>query len=70
MNIESEKKLVINEILNVKEEWVIKAIKRLLEIDESYNISKEHMTILEERISQYASHPDDVLDWDKIKEEM
>jgi hypothetical protein len=69
MIIDSEKKEIIREILRTNDEWVLKAIRKLLdlEVDE---IDEVHKLILNERIAEYESNPDSVIDWEKLKEEL
>lgn len=69
MLIDSEKKQIIREILKTKDEWVLKAIRKLLdlEVDE---IPEEHRLVLNERVAEYESDPDNVIDWETLKEEL
>lgn len=69
MLIDSEKKQIIREILKTNDEWVLKAIRKLLdlEVDE---IPEEHRLVLNERIAEYESDPDNIIDWETFKEEL
>ena len=69
MNIELEKERIIEQLLLVQDEWLLKAMKKLLDID-SEEISDEHQFILNERIASYKADPGNVLDWEKFKEEL
>lgn len=51
MNI--EKRLIINEIENFREEWVLKAIKKLLDIDYEAEVSEVHQQVLNDSIAFY-----------------
>jgi len=68
MNI--EKRLIINEIENFREEWVLKAIKKLLDIDSEAEVSEVHQQILNDSIAFYEANPAKVLDWEKVKKEL
>lgn len=70
MNIEMDKKLIIDEIKNVEDKWILKAIKKLLDIDYEEEISEEHQQVLNERIASYEVNPSDVLEWDEVKKEL
>ncbi len=67
MNIESERQIIIEKLNEVNEEWLLKAIKRLLEIDE---VEEEHKKIIDERLSDYSRNPEDLLEWDDVKNEL
>jgi len=70
MNIETEKILIINEIKNIREEWVVKAIKKTLDIDYEAEVNEAHQQVLNERIAFYEANPSEVLDWEKVKKEL
>ncbi|MFC0772207.1 addiction module protein [Terrimonas alba] len=69
MTIDSDKKQIIREILKTKDEWVIKAIRKLLDL-EVEDIPEEHASVLNERIAEYESNPDNVIDWETLKAEL
>jgi hypothetical protein len=64
MNLEAEKNQIISEIKNIDEEWLILALKKLLDIQE---IPSHHQHILEERLPEYETKKDDLQDWDSVK---
>lgn len=70
MDIELEKRLIINEISNIQDEWILKAIKKLLDIDYEEEVSEEHQQILNDRIASYEANPLEVLEWDEVKKEL
>ncbi len=70
MDIELEKKLIIDEINNIRDEWILKAIKKLLDIDYQEEVSEEHQQILDDRIAFYEANPSQVLEWDDVKKEL
>lgn len=70
MNIETEKILIINEIKNIREEWVVKAIKKILDIDYEAEVNEEHRQILNDRIASYEANPSQVLEWEEVKNEL
>ena len=69
MIIDSDKKQIIREILRTKDEWILKAIRKLLNL-EVEDISDEHKHVLNERIAKYETNPDDVIDWEELKAEL
>jgi hypothetical protein len=69
MNLDPEKKEIIREILKTEDEWVLKAIRKLLDLHIE-DISDEHKYILNERIAAYEINPDDVIDWETLKQEL
>lgn len=70
MNIEIEKKLIISEIKNIEDERILKAIKKLLDIDYEAEVSSEHQQVLNERIASYEANPAEILEWDEVKKEL
>ena len=69
MLIDSEKKQIIRELLKTKDERVLKAIRKLLDL-EVEEIPEEHRLVLNERVAEYESDPDNVIDWETLKEEL
>lgn len=67
MTIDSEKKQIIREFLKTKDEWIIKAIRKLLDLED---ISEEHVSVLNERIAEYEFNPENVIDWEMLKTEL
>ncbi len=70
MNIEMEKKLIINEIKKTQDKLILKAIKKLLDIDYEKDVSGEHQQVLNDRIASYEAEPTLVLEWDEVKKEI
>jgi hypothetical protein len=70
MDIELEKRLIIDEISHLQDEWIVKAIKKLLDLDYDIEVSVEHQQILNERIASYEVNPSQALEWDKVKNEL
>ena len=66
MLINSDKKQIIREILKTKDQCVLKAIRKLLDLDVE-DIPEEHQQILNERIAEYESNPDNIIDWKALK---
>lgn len=67
MKIAENKKEIILRVINTDDEWVLKAIRKLLDIEE---IPEAHKQILNERESAYAANPGNLLDWEEIKKEL
>lgn len=72
MNRDEEKKLIIQEVLVLEDEWVIKAIKKLLDLDsyEETSFSEDHRLILEERREQYKKDPSQGTSLEQFIEEL
>lgn len=71
MNIELERNLIIEELNHVNDEWLLKAIKRLLGLDyPEDDIPEEHKRILDERIREFESGEATLVDWEEIKKKM
>lgn len=69
MIIDSDKKQIIREILRTKDEWILKAIRKLLNL-EVEDILDENKHILNERIAKYETNPDDIIDWEELRSEL
>ena len=69
MTIDSEKKEIIRKILKTEDEWILKAIRKLLDlrVDDTSDV---HSQILNERIAEYETNPDKVIDWEELKAEL
>ncbi len=72
MRLDEEKKLIIQEVLTLEDEWVIKAIKKLLDLDvyDEDDFSDEHKQILEERVEDYRKNPSSAISLEKFIEEL
>ena len=71
MNIELEKNLIIEEIHQVNEEWLLIAIKRLLGLDyQDVEIPEEHKRILDHRIRDYESVEAKTIEWEELKRQL
>ena len=69
-NTEIEKKQIIEAVKLEQDEGVLKAIKRLLEIDYTEDVTNEHLAILNERLEEYKNDPTAVLDWEDAKKDL
>ncbi len=72
MRLDEEKKLIIQEVLTLEDEWVIKAIKKLLDLDvyDEDDIPTEHKLILQERLEEYRKNPSSVISLEQFIEEL
>ena len=72
MRLDEEKKLIIQEVLTLEDEWVIKAIKKLLDLDvyDEDDIPPEHKLILQERLEEYRKNPSPVISLEQFIEEL
>ncbi len=70
MNIELEKNQIIEELKSVHDEWLLKAIKRLLGIDYDDEVPQEHKQILDERIKAFESGQAKTIEWEDAKKRL
>ena len=70
MNMQTGKKQIIEAIETEKDEWVLKAIKKLLDIDYSDDLPEDHLFILNERLEEYKNNPTNMLDWEDVKKDL
>jgi len=69
MTIDPDKKEIIRELLKTEDEWVLKAIRKLLNLHVE-DISEGNRHILNERIAEYETKPTNVIDWEALKAEL
>ena len=67
MKIAENKKDIIRGVLNTNDEWVLKAIRKLLDIDD---IPEAHKVILSEREAEYNSSPEKLIDWEDVQKQI
>ncbi len=70
MNIELERSQIIEELNHVNDEWLIKAIKRLLGLDFEDDIPEEHKRVLDERMKEYDAGTAETMGWDEAKKRL
>ena len=70
MNIELERTQIIEEIKHVHDEWLLKAIKRLLGLDYDDDITEEHQQVLDSRINAYESGKAETIEWEEVKKRL
>jgi hypothetical protein len=70
MNIELERSEIIEEIKHVHDEWLLKAIKRLLGLDYGDDVPEEHKQILDSRINAYESGHAKTIEWEEAKKRL
>ena len=71
MNIELERSQIIEELNHVNDEWLIKAIKRLLGLDyPGDDIPEEHKRILDDRMKDYDAGTAETMGWDEAKKRL
>ncbi|MGB0879347.1 MAG: addiction module protein [Polaribacter sp.] len=70
MNLEVRKYHLIQELFSIDKESVIDTLERVLksEKEEYQEISVEHKKELNNRLESYKENPNDVLDWDNVKD--
>lgn len=70
MNLATRKYYFIQELMNIDKESVMDALERIIkrEKEEHQDLSPELKKELDYRLKLYRENPEDVLDWDEIKE--
>jgi hypothetical protein len=69
MSIAEKKQLIIDKIETIEEEWVIRAIEKLLDIEDADETPDWHLPLVKEANEKYESNPKDGIDWDDLKKE-
>ncbi len=70
MNVELEKKRIVEELQHREEEWLIIAIKKLLDLSIPENFTSYHKNIIEERIESYKTNPNDIITLEQLKKQL
>lgn len=68
MNIEQEKQQIIQALQTRHEEWLILAMKKLLDLENEPPFSSEHEGLLKERLEAYRKNPTDVISLQDVKD--
>ena len=70
MNLEVRKYHLIQELFSIDKESVIDTLERVLKSEKEghQEISTEHKKELDNRLKSYKENPNDVLDWDDVKD--
>lgn len=69
MDLQQRKYNFIQELVHVEKESVIDALERVLkqEREQHEEVSTAHKKELDHRLESYKNNPDDVLDWETVK---
>jgi len=69
MDLQLRKYNFIQELVNVEEESVIEALELVLkrEKEQHEEISNAQRKELDQRLQSYKNNPDDILDWETVK---
>ena len=67
MNLLEKKRQIVHTIEGVQEEWLIRAIEKLLGIDDNGESPDWHIPMVKERLENYIANPKDVVRWEDIK---
>jgi len=69
MDLQLRKYNFIQELVNVEEESVIEALELVLkrEKEQHEEISNAQRKELDQRLQSYKNNPDDILDWEAVK---
>lgn len=71
MDLEARKYHFIQELFNIDKENIMTALERVLkqEKEEHQEISTVHKKELDNRLGSYKNNPNDVLDWEDVKDD-
>jgi hypothetical protein len=67
MDINLEKKLIIAELAHVEEEWLLRAIMKLLGLQEENEVPEQHRQVLDARLKDLDEDPSKLIDWEEAK---
>lgn len=69
MDLATRKYNFIQELVNVDKESIIEALERVLkqEKEKHQKISVAHKNELNKRLESYQNNPDDLLEWEDVK---
>lgn len=70
MDLQLRKYNFIREIFGIEKESAMDVLEQTLKeiIEADYEISAEHRALLDERLKSYKENPEDLLDWDQVKQ--
>ena len=69
MDISEKKKLIVDRIEGIQEEWLIRAIEKLLDIEDKDESPDWHLPLVKEALEKYEANPKDGMDWNDLKKE-
>ena len=69
MDLATRKYHFIQELINVDKESVLETLEKILKQnkEENQKLSDEIKQELDSRLASYRNNPDDVLDWEEVK---
>ena len=67
MDIAEKKRLIVNRIEAIEEEWLIRAIEKLLDIEDNDEPADWHLPIVREAYEKYKANPTDAVKWEDLK---
>lgn len=70
MDLSARKYNFIQELITIDKENILEALERVLkrEKEEHQEISTVHKKELDNRLESYRNNPNDILDWEDVKE--
>ena len=69
MSIAEKKRLIVDKIEAIQEEWLIRAIEKLLDIEDTDESPDWHLPLVKEALEKYEAHPKDGMEWVNLKKE-
>ncbi len=69
MSIADKKRLIVDKIETIQEEWLIRAIEKLLDIEDTDESPDWHLPFVMEALEKYEANPKDGIEWENLKKE-
>jgi hypothetical protein len=69
MSIAEKKRLIVDKIESIQEEWLIRAIEKLLDIEDKDDSPDWHLPIVKEAQAEYKANPGKAVKWEDLKKE-
>ena len=71
MDLQTRKYNFIQELFSIEKESIMDALERVLkqEREEHFEITASHKDILDKRLEVYKKEPNDLLNWDDVKQD-
>ena len=69
MSIAEKKRLIVDRIEALEEEWLIRAIEKLLDIEDDDESPDWHLPLVKEAYEKYKADPKDAVKWEDLKKQ-
>ncbi len=69
MGIAEKRRLIVNKIESIEEEWLIRAIEKLLGIEDNDASPDWHLPIVMQSAAMHKNNPNGAVKWEDLKKE-